>query len=111
MPADTLKPSDNAHWPSWFYPPTTDPENATEHGRVFQRAEDVPEGWLVHWEQHGDALRPVEPAVAAEIPFTRRELQAELTKRDIPFTPQTGRAELWALLQVAAEDEDLDTRV
>lgn len=109
MPTDTPKPSDNAQWPSWFYPPTTDPDNADQHGRVFACAEDVPEGWLVHWDLHGGALRPALPVT--EIPLTRRELQAELTKRDVEFTPQTGRAEMWRLLQEAVQAEDLDDAV
>lgn len=110
MPADTPKPSDNTHWPSWFYPPTTDPENAAEHGQVFKCAEDVPEGWLIHWELHGDALRPA-TQTAAEIPLTRREIEAELTKRDVEFSPQTRRAELWRMLQEAMAAEDLDNDV
>jgi hypothetical protein len=106
MPTDTPQPSDNAHWPSWFYPPETDPESPAEHGRVFERAEDVPEGWLVDWRLH-----EAPPPQATEIPMTRRELQAELTKRDIAFTPQTGRTDLWLMLQEAVAADDLDDAV
>lgn len=110
MHLDIPQPSDNTQWPSWFYPPETDPESPAEHGRVFERVEDVPEGWLIHWELHGTNLHR-EPQPATEIPLTRRELLAELTKRDVAFTPQTGRAELWRLLQEATQDEKLDAGV
>lgn len=110
MQSDTPQPSDNLHWPSWFYPPETDPADPGAHGRVFQRAEDVPEGWLVHWELHGVNLQR-EPPAATEIPMTRREMQAALTKRDIAFTPTMARAELWRLLQEAVEAERLDESV
>jgi hypothetical protein len=110
MLSDIPTPSDNPHWPSWFYPPDTDPEDPSAHGRVFDHAEDVPEGWLVHWGLHGSNLAR-EPAPPVEIPLTRREMQAELTKRDIAFPPQAARAELWRLLQEAEEAEILDGSV
>jgi len=110
MRNDIPQPSDNTQWPSWFYPPETDPECPADHGRVFHRLEDVPEGWLVHWELHGVNLNR-EPPAATEIPMTRRELHAELTRRDIEFTPQTSRSELWRMLQEAIEAERLDEGV
>jgi hypothetical protein len=59
MPAPL--PSENPHWPAYFYPHDTDPENPTEKGRVFQQAEDVPEGWAHHWGLHGHNLNREPP--------------------------------------------------
>jgi hypothetical protein len=110
MRGDIPQPSDNTHWPSWFYPPDTDPENPADHGRVFHRAEDVPEGWLIHWELHGTNLHR-EPPPPVEIPLSRNQLRAELAKRDIAYPPTAGRAELYRLLQEAEEAERLDKSV
>lgn len=110
MRGDIPHPSENPHWPAWFYPPETDPADPAAHGRIFQRAEDVPEGWAHHWEQHGANLNR-EPPPPTEITLTRSELRAALAKRDIAFSPTAGRAELNKLLQDALEAERLDESV
>jgi hypothetical protein len=68
----------------------------------------VPEGWLIDWRLHGSNLNREPPPPSEEIPLTRRQLQDELTKRDIPFIAQTGRSELWRLLQEAIAADELD---
>jgi hypothetical protein len=110
MPRDIPHPTENTHWPSWFYPPETDPDDPSASGRIFHKAEDVPEGWLVHWELHGTNLQR-EPPPPPEITMSRNELRAELSKRDIPFTSLMSRAELNRLLQEALKDEALDESV
>lgn len=111
MPGATLtSPFDHPHWPSWWYPPETDPANPAAYGQVFKQPEDVPEGWSCNWEEHGVNLSR-EPREAPEVVLTRTELRAELTKRDIPWVAIAGKAELQRLLDEALETEALDGSV
>jgi hypothetical protein len=105
-------PAEQTSWPCYFYPSTTnwDAPAGEGGGRKFTCAEEVPEGWLIHWKMHGTGLHR-EPRAAVEITMTRRELQAELTKRDIPFTTQEPKIELQKKLDAAIEDEALDETV
>lgn len=103
-------PAENPHWPSWFYPPDTDPEDPAKHGRVFFKAEDVPEGWAVDWRLHGANLnRP--PPEAPQATLTRSELKLELDKRDVAYPPNAAKAELQRLLDEAEADEALEAGV
>ena len=110
MPGDIPHPSEHHSWPSWFYPPETDPEDPAAHGRVFHKPEDVPEGWAADWRAHGVNLSR-EPPAAPEIALTRSELRAELTKRDIEFKPTDAKAELQRLLDEAIEADELEAAV
>lgn len=103
-------PSENQHWPAFFYPPETDPENPGASGRLCQSADDVPDGWAHHWSEHGQDLNR-EPPPAPDIEMTRRQIIAELVARDIAAPPQAAKAELWRLLQEAQEAERLDESV
>lgn len=109
MPGDIPHPSETKSWPSWFYPPETDPADPAAHGKVFHSHEDVPEGWAADWNAHGVNLSR-EPPPPPEPTMTRRELHAELAKRDVAFSPTAGRAELQRLLDDALEAEALDER-
>ncbi|MGH7745407.1 MAG: hypothetical protein ACREQ5_11535 [Candidatus Dormibacteria bacterium] len=110
MRGDIPHPSENPHWPSWFYPPDTDPDDPAAHGQVFERAEDVPSGWAVHWAQHGVNLDR-EPPPAPDPGLTRAEVRAALTARDIRFNPATGTAELRRILDAASAAEAVDESV
>lgn len=107
MPGDIPPPSEHRSWPSWFYPPDTDPENPAVHGRVFEHADDVPEGWAADWHAHGENLNrePPSPPPPPEIDLTRAELRAELTKRGIAFSPTAAKVALQVSLAVALEAE------
>jgi hypothetical protein len=104
VPGDIPHPSENLHWPAWFYPPDTREEDPTAHGRVFHKADDVPEGWAHDWRAHGVNLHR-EPPPPPDAGLTRTELKYELTKRDIPYSPTAAKAALQALLDEALEDE------
>lgn len=103
-------PSEHTSWPAWFYPPETKEEDPAAHGQIFERADDVPEGWAADWRAHGVNLDQAPPQ-ATELTLTRSELKDELTKRDIPFTPTAAKAELQRLLDEANEAEALEAQV
>lgn len=103
-------PAENQHWPAWFYPPDTDPENPTAAGRVFAKADDVPEGWLHHWSMHGQNLNR-EPPPAPTPKLTRSELKRELDKRAVAYPANAAAAELQKLLDEAMADESLEAQV
>lgn len=103
-------PSENAHWPAYFYPPETNPEAPEESGKLYHKPEDVPEGWAHHWSEHGSNLDKAPPQ-AAQVERTRQELKDELTKRDIPFSPTAAKAELQKLLDEADAADALDAQV
>lgn len=103
-------PSEQLGWPCWFYPPETTEEDPAAHGRIFQRAEDVPEGWAVNWRQHGANLER-EPPAAPEAKTSRLDLFRELKVRDIPHGATLSTAALQALLDEALEAERLDASV
>jgi len=110
MRGDIPHPSENAHWPSWFYPPETDHADPSAHGRIFDRAEDVPEGWAADYRAHGVNLDR-EPPAPPESTMTRSELKTELSRRDIEFPPTAAKAELQRLLDEAIAAEALDNSV
>lgn len=108
MPAP--HPAENAHWPAWFYPADTDHENPTVAGRVFTKAEDVPEGWLIDWRMHGQNLNREPPAATAPR-LTRSELKRELEKRAVAYPANAAVAELQKLLDQAEADDALEAEV
>lgn len=110
MSGEIPKPADHTQWPSWFYPPDTREEDPSAHGRIFNSAEDVPEGWAADWRAHGANLNR-EPPPAKVIEATRTELKYELTKRDIPYPPTAAKAELQRLLDAAMADEVLEDSI
>lgn len=103
-------PAEHPHWPSWWYPPETDPADPAVLGQIFQRAEDVPEGWSCNWLDHGANLDRAPPP-PPEPGMTRSELKAELAKRDIAFLPTSAKAELQRQLDEALEAEALEATV
>lgn len=110
MPGDIPHPSEHTAWPSWFYPPETEEADPAAYGRVFHKADDVPEGWAANWRAHGVNLSR-EPPPPPEPGLTRSELRAELTRRDIPFSPADAKAHLQHLLDDAIEAEALEQTV
>ena len=64
--------------------------------RVFEKAEDVPEGWLDHHPNHFDGRKPPPPAkAAAPTPMTRDEIVAALDAGAIPFSKNAGTKALY----------------
>jgi hypothetical protein len=107
-------PSENQHWPAFFYPPDADEANWAEKGRIFQQAEDVPEGWAHHWSMHGKNLNrePPPAPVSDEEPNARRKrLREELTKRDIVWHVTMSVAKLQEMLDEALAEEAADAAV
>lgn len=107
---DIPHPSEHRSWPSWFYPPDTDPDNPADHGRIFERAADVPEGWAADWTAHGENLNRAAPD-APVVKLSRADLRAELTKRDISWAVTSGTAALQAQLDEALALEALEESV
>lgn len=111
MPGDIPLPSENTHWPSWFYPPDTDPDDPAAHGQIFDKAEDVPAGWAADYRAHGQNLTREPPPPPADSGLTRNELKEELARRDIAFAPTAAKAELQRLLDEALEIERLEDSI
>ena len=89
--------------------------------RVFEKAEDVPEGWLDHHPNHFDGQKPPPPAkAAAPTPMTRDEIVAALIAGEIPFSKNAGTRALYdqltAKVKVALKahkihySDEMDTR-
>lgn len=111
MRGDIPLPSENQHWPAWFYPPDVDPENPSALGQVFNSPEDVPAGWAHDYRAHGENLNREPPAPPADSGMTRNELKDELARRDIAFAPTAAKAELQRLLDEALESERLEDSI
>jgi len=88
-------------FPGWRYNPDT------LEGRQFDRAEDVPEGWVDTLNTPEDAPASVEEAIAPAKPaatsaraaMTRTEITAALTSGAIQFQKNTSTAALLELLR------------
>lgn len=106
-----VKPAseNKTHWPAWYYPPETNPEDPTALGRVFKNAAEVPDGWAFHWSEHGTNLHREPPP--PPMGLTRTELRMELTKRDIAWLATSGKVELLRQLDEAIEAEELENSV
>lgn len=104
MPSAIPHPSEHTSWPSWFYPPETDPENPAVHGKIFAHHDDVPEGWAADYRAHGVNLNREPPPPPADSGLTRNELKAALTKLGVAHTPTAAKAELQKLFDAARHD-------
>lgn len=111
MSSALTDPATHPHWPSWWYPPETDPADPAALGRIFQKSDDVPEGWSCNWEDHGSNLNRKPPEAPVDAGLSRNELKAELGKRDIAYSPTMAKTELQKLLDEAVEAERLEDAV
>lgn len=84
----------HADFPSWRW----DPE--TKEGRVFDRAEDVPEGWLSrHPDHQADDTTTALTKPADPDKLTREEIVKALNDGGIEFKKNMGTAALEKLLR------------
>lgn len=70
----------------------------TGESRVFERAEDVPAGYLDHYPTDAEKAEAPEPASPNALPMTREEIIAALKQGGIKFKGNASAAVLYAQL-------------
>lgn len=78
-------------WPSWYYGPNG--EKA-----IFERAEDVPEGWFDHEDKHADTGKEPPKSKETPVPLARKEVVAALKEGEIVFDKAASTKALYDLL-------------
>jgi hypothetical protein len=79
-------------WPAWWYGPNGE-------AQVFQRPEDVPDGWKTSPSAHFEP-----PPAPTPPPMTRKAVIAALTLRGVAFQRNAPTSVLYELLERANGD-------
>lgn len=86
-------------WPAWFYGPNGE-------AQIFERSEDVPEGWLDDPRKQADAKAPPPPQAESKPPLKRDEIVAELRRHNVLFQRNASTTSLYEKLLEVVEQDD-----
>lgn len=78
-------------WPAWFYGPNN-------QAQIFNKAEDVPEGWVDHPRKLVEDEDKTPPPKQNALPLTKEQIIEQLNQRGITFPKNASARALYDML-------------